>query len=218
MPSRGMALRTGRARSIPALRLHGEAQPSTVSTILRDYVFGGPPASTLIPYAWLAPPVRFRAEPLVNVATIDQTDGVTATSTNIASRFAYGVRAATGTLDSACDADPANLGSWLSTYRGDPRMRQPALMLVDLIQRTPDECVRILRVRQGDRIVITGAPTTWPQGAHSLVVEGVLHSSQRGGRRVGWVTSAVAGTVAGTPGPWFRWGSSRYGSTDVIPF
>jgi hypothetical protein len=213
-----MALRTGRARSIASRRLRGTAQPSQEPSILRDYVFGSPPSSTQIPYSWLAPPVRFRAEPLVNVATVNRVDGATAISTNIASRDAYGVRVATGSLDTACNADPANLALWLTTYRGDPRMRQPALTLVDLIQRTPEECVRILRVREGDRIVITDAPATWPQGASSLVVEGVLHSSHVGDRKVGWVTSAVPGTTAGTPGPWVRWGSSVYQSTDVIPF
>lgn len=213
-----MALRTGRARSIASRRLRGTAQPSQEPSILRDYVFGSPPSPTQIPYSWLAPPVKFRAEPLINVATVNQTGAATAISTNATSRAAYGERAATGSLDTACNADPANLALWLTTYRSDPRMRQPALMLVDLIQRTPDECVRILRVREGDRVLITDPPATWPQGAHSLVVEGVSHSSQRGDRKVMWVTSAVPGITAGTPGPWFHWGSSVYQSTDVIPF
>ena len=428
MPSRGMALRSGRARSLPAARLRSAAQPSQVATVLRDYVFAEAPAPVQIPYSWLSPPVRFRAEAVVNVAEIGQVDGATATVTNEASRSAYGERAVQGTLDTACDADPANLGLWLTTYRGEPRMRMPALVLVDLIARTPEECVRILRVREGDRVLITGLPwetatvtdtfgrsvspgwgntetgqpwvntggsasdhsvagglglhslaavnasrwstiagqpanlrvsatvatdvlatggshfealaarftdtdntylarlefttaqvvnltlrkrvgavesiigsavdtglthvantrygvmleveggtlrakawldggpvpdswqttqtdpdisaagsagmrsilssantntlpvtaswdnlrinalSTWPQGANSLVVEGVAFTSQAGERKVSWVTSAVAGTVPGVPGPWFRWGSSAYGGTDVIPF
>jgi hypothetical protein len=213
-----MALRTGRARSLPASGLRSAAQPSQVATVLRDYVFGGGPDPVSIPYSWLAVPVRFRAEALVNFAEITQVEGPTATRINETSRSAYGERAVTGSLDTICGADPANLAQWLVTYRGDPRMRQPALMLVDLIVRTPDECVRILRVGEGDRITITGAPSTWPQGSTSLVVEGVGHSSQNGERKVVWVTSAVAGAVAGIPGPWFRWGSSAYGGTDVIPF
>lgn len=423
-----MALRTGRARSLPSRSLRATAVPSSVPTVLRDYVFAQGPTPTLIPYAWLAPPVRFRAEAMVNVATIGQGNGATAVSVNTTSRDTYGVRAVTGTLDTACDADPTNLGAWLTTYRGDPRMRMPALMLVDLIARTPEECVAILRVHEGDRIVITdtgdpvtvfvdlfdrqatsswgtfsggtynlqggtagdysvdgsrgliapssvgsrrfatvdlgeadfdlqvelaigstpasgtlsqaitarfadinnyllarvqvspsstvtllideraggvtttlvslvtslshvdgvyrtlrfrgvgplvrakvwdtgtpepawalstdattpsvatlagpyginntavtthvfsydnflardihfaGGTETWPAGSTSLVVEGVSHAGQGAERKVSWVTSAVAGAVAGVPGPWFRWGSSRYGGADVIPF
>lgn len=212
-----MALRTGRARTIPAAGLRAAAVPSQVSTILRDYVFGSAPSPTLIPYSWIAPPARFRADTVVNVATMAQTDGATTTIANLASK-ARGAREVTGTLATACDADPANLGRWLTTYRADPRMRQPLLLLVDLIARTDDECVRILRVREGDRVVVTDPPADWPEGGHSLVVEGLQHLSQNGRRQVGWVTSAVAGTTPGTPGPWFRWGSSQYGSADVIPY
>jgi hypothetical protein len=229
VPSRGLGLRA-QSLFVASNRVAGSPHPSSVAadpnptfpvpTILQDYFFAGTPTATQIPYAWLsgAEGARFRAETMVNVATISQLDGASTTATNVASRTAYGVRAVSGQLDTACDADPANLATWLTTYRGDPRMKQPTLALIELGSRTANECVSILRVREGMRITITGAPATWPQGAYSLVVEGVAHASRDGVRLVVWATSAVPGTTPGTPGPWFRWGSSSYGGTDVIPF
>lgn len=218
MPSRGMALRNGRSVTLPHSKVWAPSVPSQVPTVLADYIWGSPPSPTQIPYSWLKNPAMFRAETMVNVATINQFNGITATVPNSTSVSAYGERAVSGTLSTACDADPAQLATWLTTYRGDPRMRQPALALVALDARTPDECVKILRVREGDRVQIIGAPATWPQGASSLVVEGVAQVQNQGVRTVAWVTSAVPGSVAGTPGPWFRWGSSVVNGTDVIPF
>jgi len=156
---------------------------------------------------------------MVNTAVVSQTGGVSATKVNIASRDTFGVRSPAPTsLDTATDADPANLAQWLVTYRGLARMRQPALMLVELAERSEPERVKILRVRPGTRIVISDAPITWSEGSHSLVVEGREHVGRGDRRGVMWQTSAVAGTVPGEPGPWLRYGSSKWNSTDVVPF
>lgn len=218
MPAKGLGLRAG--MYLPATGFVPQYPDRLVADLSAWLYWGGPPAYTEIPYSWLAPPLSWLHETLANTATVTATaTGASATRTNTASITAHGQRDAPSvTLDTYVGADPANLAQWTVDYRSSPRMKQPNLYLVDLIQRTDDEQVRILRVRQGMRIVITDAPATWPEGSSSLLVEGVSHSLLPSSRTVTWQTSAIAGSTAGTPGPWLRYGSSMWNSTDVIPF
>lgn len=215
--SRGLGLRSG-ISTIPAAALVAQPPHATVAALVDRLFFGGPPAPVLIPYSWLSFPARWRHETMVNTATVGQVGGTSATATNAASVAEHGHRPGGATLHTASDADPANLATWLVTYRGEQRMKQPTLMLVDLAERSDAERVAILAVRQGTRIVITGPPTTWPEGSHSLVVEGVDHTGRSDRRGVAWKTSPVPGTIPGEPGPWLRYGASIWNSTDVIPF
>jgi len=217
MPAKGLGLRA-RITAIPAAALVSVAPDPLVSVVTQWLFFGGPPAPVEIPYTWLSFPARWRHETMVNTATVEQFNGVEATKTNPTSVTNFGQRAGGDTLHTACDADPANLATWLVTYWGEQRMKQPALMLVDLAQRTDAEVTAILRVRQGTRVVVTDAPATWPEGSHSLVVEGVDHSGRADRSGVIWRTSPVPGsTTPGEPGPWLRYGSSMWNSADVIP-
>jgi hypothetical protein len=217
MPSKGLGLRAGVA--IPATAFVPQPESGLVAEVSEWLYWGSPPKHTEAPYSWLSFPATWQAETLANTATVTQDDGVSATRADTASVNQRGqLDAPPVTLHTTCDADPANLAQWTVTYRSPLRMKQPEMALVDLASRTPAERARILRVRQGARVVVTGAPATWPEGSHSLLVEGVRHTGRSHSRVVVWRTSAVAGTTPGTPGPWLRYGSSHWESTDVIGF
>lgn len=178
---------------------------------------GLPPDPVDIPYSWINPPLIRRPTRVINSAVVSQTDGVTAYSTDAASTTRYGVGSESETLDTAVDADPANLATHLTTYYSTPRPHQPVVRL-SLLRRTEAECLLILSVSLARRVRITDAPATWPAGAVSFVVEGIRHVITPERRDVEWTTSAPIGAVAGTPGPWFRWDESYWDGADVIPF
>lgn len=187
---------------------------------LNDYFWGGgPPSLTQIPYAWLTPPLRFRPDATVNVATATQVDGVTARSVNKSSRDEYGESTAPSspTLATLTSADPLNFTTHVTANYAAPRMRCPQLTL-ELLDRTDVECWLILAREVGDRIQITGAPATWPEGTTSLVIEGIQHTIGIDERQVVWNTAPIVGATPGIPGPWFRADSSRADGTDKIPF
>jgi len=102
-------------------------------------------------------------------------------------------------------------------YYTNVRQRMPQLTL-NLVPRTDVECWRILAREIGDRISITGAPASWPDGVTELVIEGITHRIGQDVRFVVWNTAPVIGTAAGAVGPWFRLDASRTDGTDVVPF
>lgn len=179
---------------------------------------GGLPLPPLrIPICWLSDPVTLRMDQPTNYATITQDGGTEARSSDTASIAEYGQFPLAVTLQTACNADPANLAHWTKTYKATPRTRSPEL-IIDLLYRTDAEKQLIVEVQRGRRIQLTGVPPEFPEGASSLIVSGITHELGIKDRRVKWTTSAVVGAVAGVPGPWFRLGSSSLGGTHVVPF
>jgi len=179
---------------------------------------GGLPASPLlIPYEWIGWPVARQPTTAINSATITQDGGVQARATNAASITLWTQSTAEATLFTDCDADPANLASFLMTYYSTPRPRQPTLPF-NLLARADDECRTLLGAGLGRRVRIVHAPTTWPPGACNFTIEGIRNTIAVDQRLLVWSTAAVVGTTTTDPGPWFRWDSSSWGGTDQRPF
>ncbi len=181
-------------------------------------VAGRPNAPTDIPACWFSQPLQLRLDRPINHAEVAQADGITARVDNTASIATNrGVFPFTATLSTAVDADATNLAHWTVTYNGTARMRSPLLAL-NLLPRTDAEKLLILGVTRGERIRITDLPVEWPASAKTLVIAGITHRASVFGRVVEWTTAPVIGSVDGIPGPWFRWGTSSWGGTDIRPF
>lgn len=183
--------------------------------VAQDWYLDGfsPPAATQIPWTWLSGPIRFRQDKPITYAAISKSSGSTAVSVVSADeQVDY-----TATLDTANDVDTANYAHFLTTYYDVARTRAAALRLI-LNTRTRTEIWTILGVGVGDRITITGTPTGWPNGATSLVVEGIKHTSTPAGRIVEWSTSPLIGETVGSVGPFFRVGVSALDGTDLLPW
>lgn len=189
----------------------------------RDFAYapnteGQAPDPVDIPYSWINPPLIRRPTTAQTKAQVSQTGGATArSSASAATVRQYGVNTFTANLDTAVDADPQNLAAFVTTYQSTPRPRQPTIVF-NLLKRTDEECLLLLGVRLATRVRITDAPATWPPGAVTFVVEGIRHLAGVETRAVEWMTSAPIGSVAGVPGPWFRWDSSSWDGTDLRPF
>lgn len=198
-------------------------QDRTGYTVADEWYFPGlPPDPVEIPYTWLSPPLAFRPDRPLTTASVSRTGGSTARASDAASLAEHGENNFATTLDTATEADPANLASWVVTFYAIeaglvPRSRMSSVRL-RLNNRTPTEQWRILGVGEGTRISITGAPTRWPEGATQQVVEGITHVIGDEARDVEWRTSPVIGTAQGVAGPWFRWDYSDLDGPDLIPF
>lgn len=183
---------------------------------------GGPPDPVLIPYDWLIPPLTFRPERPLNAASVTQNSGVTARRSDRTSQTEWGVNTFTETLDTAVDADAANLADHVITFYATqpgevPRSRSSS-MTFNLNERTGEECATLLGVGRGVRVRITDAPADWPDGATELIVEGRANSIATDVRWLSWWVAPVIGTEAGVSGPWFRWDDSAWDGTDLRPF
>lgn len=178
---------------------------------------GGPPPPVWLPYSWISRPLRFRPHQPITAAEVSDTSGTTARSRNATSYAEYREYLATAVLDTAIQADPVSLAAYLTDNHTVQRMACPTL-LFDLLPRADNERALLLGISEGMRIVITGVPATWPEGAHSLIVEGVHHVIGLSKRTVAFTTSPVVGTTAGDPGPWLRADASTIGGTDTTPF
>ncbi len=218
---------TGKGRHLRGLRPWADllrlpdlaSQDRDAYAIANDLYFGNlPPAPTLIPYSWLTPPARFRADQAISIATVTSQSGGVARAASTTTRDEYGTWATSATLDSpAGSSDPAQLAAHLVATYAAPRMRMPGLTL-NLASRSTVECKRILEREIGDRFAITGAPADWPAGATDLVIEGIGHTITVATRLVQWNTSPVIGAAAGEVGPWVRADQSQITGADTWAF
>jgi hypothetical protein len=195
---------------------------SPLAAILNDYYWGagvtGPPTVTEIPYAWLTYPVISQPTTAYTKAVVSQTGGTTGYATASAATVRrYGASTFTATLDTPVGPDVANLATFVTTYQATPRPRRPVLRVM-LYNRTDAEILRVMRLTFGSRVRITGAPANWPPGGANFTVEGIHHKAAVDERWVDLTTSALIGTAPTTPGPWFHWGASSWGGTDIRPF
>lgn len=191
--------------------------PDPTQQIIADWALPpGPPAPVQIPYTWLSPGLRGRPDKPLTTAVVAQDSGVTAERFNNNALTEYGDNPFELTMFTDGVDDPANLAEFVLKYYATqpgqvPRTRFPSLTVV-LNGRTVAEQWRLLGLKQGDRITITDAPSTWPAGTTEQVVEGVRHILGSNARTVQLNTSPVIGATAGMAGPWFRLGKSRLGS------
>lgn len=193
--------------------------PSTVPDILQDWAFQpGPPAPVEIPYAWLNDVLRHRPDKPLTSATVSQSGARTARERSAAAMAEYGDNPFTAELHTACASDAPNLAKHVIEFYAQagqiPRARMSA-MTIQLAGRTQAEIHRILSVKQGRRIHISGAPATWPAGMTEQIVEGISRSYSEGAL-ITFLTSPVIGP--GEAGPWFRLDVSAVDGTDIIPF
>lgn len=178
---------------------------------------GGAPLPVLeIPYEWIAGPLNRRPTTAIAAATVTQRGGASSTSI-AAAGFPATATSATATLTTACDADPQNFATHLTTYYATPRPRQPT-MVFNLFSRTDAECLTLLGVGLLRRVRVIHIPTGWPAGAANFTVEGIHHTMAVDQRLLEWSTSPVVGSASTAPGPWFRWDSSSWDGTDLRPF
>lgn len=142
--------------------------------VVADYYWDTTPTPVTIPYAWLSPPFRSRADQPINDPAVSVQGGGTAYSPNAASIARYGDFGLPVTLTTSVPADADALAAYLSANYSDFRMRCPSLT-VNLLnaQLQPTDVQTLLGVKIGDRILISDAPATWPQGNNALVVEGI---------------------------------------------
>lgn len=159
------------------------------------YHGGWPPTPIEIPMGWISGRATFRQDPPFARAEVSQRSGDTARARNVTSVINGREWVFTATLDSIVDSDPGNLAAWVTAYYTDPLPRASAVTLI-LNSRTPTEIWRILRVVQGSRITITGAP-----GADAQLVANPWFESGTSG----W--TPTGGTVAQST-TWSRSGSN----------
>jgi hypothetical protein len=177
------------------------------------------PPPTEIPICWLTGDVTLRLDQPFNYAEVTQSGANAASDRNASAIAEVGVFPFYATLSTIIEADTASLASWIVDYQAAPRMRAPTLT-IDLLAsgRTDTEIAMLLGIRRFSRIRLTGVPAEFPEGASSLIVTGSTHDRGVRVRRLKLTTRSVIGSTPGTPGPWFRIGSSLIDGTDVIPF
>lgn len=157
------------------------------------------PVTMQVPYAWLSRGLRFREDSPINDVTVSQAGGSSTRRTDAASISRYGVGGDPVTLETAIDADLGNYASWTVGAYATPRMRCPQLV-IDLLPLTDVQRAQLLGLEIGDRIQITGGPSTIPPEARHLIVEGFA-PDEIGveTRRITLTTSPLLGPSAGTP-------------------
>jgi hypothetical protein len=187
----------------------------TATTVAQNWYLDGlqAPDPIEIPWTWLSGPMRFRQDKAFTHATVSKSGGGTAIANVVADeQITY-----TASLQSQNDVDAPNLAHFSVTYYDEPRTRLAEVRLV-LSRRTDEEVSTILSVGIGDRILITGVPVGWPEGAESLVVEGIHPESSSDLRAVSWSASPTVGEEPGEVGPFFRVGISVLGGDDKLPW
>jgi hypothetical protein len=201
-------------------RLPDHTGGTSSAQIAADWYFAGrgAPAPIEIPYLWLSG-LSWRSELPYTTAEIS---GPTSSASRYdqASRQRWGDRTLRVTLETACDADPTAITTWVMSYLANPgdAPRQRMVVRLRLGSRTTVEQWRILGVGEWQRITVTGAPSTWPSGATEQIIEGRRHMIDDHEHTVEWITSPVVGSTPGVAGPWFRVGVSAVDGSDAVPF
>jgi hypothetical protein len=183
--------------------------------LAQDWYLSGlsAPEAVEIPWTWISGPLRFRQDKAITYAAVTATRGSAVSVVESDEQLDF-----SASLDTVNVVDAGNLAHFITTYYDTPRTRIAALKLI-LNIRTVTEIWTILGVGVGTRITITDTPVGWPDGAGSLVVEGIKHSSSDATlRTVEWSTSPLVGETVGEVGPFFRVGASALGGTDLLPW
>lgn len=206
--------------------------PPFSAQVYRTAIGGLPPAVTVIPWTWFASDqLAIRVNQPINSMQVTGTSNILSVSNNATSQSAYGVFAASSTLDTDVVADAAVFATFITTFYANPVASAPTLTL-DLVPRTDAERLLILGMEIGMRFTFgpgTGTdgmggtipipvPGGLPPAVLSMVIEGVAHSSSVNVRTVTWNTTGLIGTTQGSAGPWFRLDSSTLDGTDIVPF
>lgn len=157
------------------------------------------PVALQIPYAWLLRGLRLQEDRPINDVTASLVGGGSTRRSDAASIQRYGVGDGSVTLDTAVDADLGNRASWTVAAYKAPRMRCPQLV-IDLLPRTDSQRASLLALEIGDRIELTGGPSTIPPDARHLIVEGFM-PDEIGveTRRMTLNTSPLLGPSTGAP-------------------
>ncbi|EEP73496.1 hypothetical protein MCAG_03823 [Micromonospora sp. ATCC 39149] len=153
-----------------------------------------------IPFAWVGyRGLRYRPDKPATEVTVTRTraGSVRRADRDLAQR--YGVTAQSHELDTAVDADPANLAAWALAAHGQPRTRCPSIR-ISMLRRTTAERQALLGLHVGDRIEITDLPAGSPDDVGHLIVQGIQHTIGPGARRViQFNTSPLLGPAVGDP-------------------
>lgn len=195
--------------------------PGLVGTIATDYLFGVQPIRVWeIPFAWLRRPLSIRQDPPQNDMRVSRTGGAEARRTNPTSVAAYKTRRGPAVeLDTATAMDPASLAAWTVAVYPDPRDRCPQIT-INLREEgllTPAQQIMLLQRQQGDRLLITDAPATWPPGMERMTIEGRRLADDGEKLILAFNVSPMLGTgAAGEVGPW--WQLDHAFGTDPIAF
>lgn len=177
-----------------------------------------PPLAATIQLAWLEPPLSFRTDPPVNDMTASRVGAGPAHAQHAASVAEYGVYADTATVDSAVDADPANLAAFTVRLNSAPKQRIPRLTFQLRSSTDPTRAATILGRELGDQCALTGLPSNAPWDVGRFHIEGIRHSISIAGHRIEWNTGPVLGVIPGTPDPYPLVGSARVGPDTRIPY
>ncbi|RGC68417.1 hypothetical protein C5N14_13605 [Micromonospora sp. MW-13] len=158
------------------------------------------PVAMQIPFGWIGyRGLRYRPDKPTTDVTATRTGGGTVRRSDRARAQRYGVTGQQYELDTAIDADPANLASWALAAHGQSRTRAPSIRL-SMLRRSVAERKALLRLRVGDRIQLTGLPAGSPDDVGHLIVQGIQHTIGPGRRRViEFNTSPLLGPTAGVP-------------------
>lgn len=201
----------------------------------RTWWWGTTYPTVTIPYGWISPGLRFRADQPINEVTVSRPSGATAYSTNSSSIATYGDVTQSFTLETANDTDLESLAAFIVAYYAGYRMRCPSLTL-NLMARTPDEARVILGVQIGTRIVVPDAPTAavvsswdfrsgvsgwspnngWTVTADAVgrLAAGSMRLTPPGGTNNGGATATKVTATAGTPYLLSGWFLSAAGWSD----
>jgi hypothetical protein len=160
------------------------------------------PVTLQIPFGWIGwRGMTFRPDTPITDVAVSRVDGGTVRLVNRANRSRYGVAGLTYTLDTAIDADAANLASWALTAHGQPRTRCPSIE-INMLRRTFAERKQLLALAAGDRIEITGLPDGYPDDLPHLILQGIEHTIGPGRvRKIRFNTSPLLGPAPGEPPP-----------------
>lgn len=158
--------------------------------------------SMSIPFGWIGyRRIEYRPDKPITDVTVRRVNGGTARRVDRAKRSRYGVAGLSVDLDTAIDADPANLASWAAAAHGEMRTRCPSIVL-NMLDRSFAERKQLLALKVGDRIELTDLPDGSPEDAPHLIIQGIEHTIGPGRiRRIKFNTSPLLGPDVGDPPP-----------------